>query len=480
MRILVDTKTQGAEISPYLFMQFMEPLGTADSSVDAGWDYLNNRWQPKLINIVKQLAPPMVRLGGCFASYYRWKEGVGPLTGRVPMQNLCWDGLYSNHVGTAEFVNFCRQVEAEPLIVVNMESDGRMNWAYPAPGMDRLGTVREAAEWVDYCNNPSNKLRLFHGAKEPYNIRYWQIGNETSYDKNGFDRDTAAAKTLEFAREMHAADSSIKLLAWGDSGWAPYMCDKLGDEVSHIAFHYHFVSALPDSPLYGTEYLRDPDETWRHFMSAYSTLEKRIAEIHEEVRQYGKRLAMTEGHFVLKGRNRCEALSSWAAGVAYARCVNVLLRAADILDIATLADFFGNRWQVNAVMLPTPIRNGPAYLQPVGEVMKLFSRHLGDRTAQVTTPPSSVDMTAAVSETENGSKRIFLYLVNTDRHNPARLEVTCDGIPVRSMRAYEIAADSTIEITPLNPNVFEPAERQIDGCVYELPAAGVAAVEADV
>ena len=48
-----------------------------------------------------------------------------------------------------------------------------------------------------------------------------------------------------------------------------------------------------------------------------------------------------------------------------------------------MADFFGNRWQVNAVLLPTPIGSGEAYLQPVGEVMKLFSHHIGTRSVEL-------------------------------------------------------------------------------------------------
>ena len=36
-------------------MQFAEPLGTADSSVDAGWDYLRERWHPKLIDRIREL-----------------------------------------------------------------------------------------------------------------------------------------------------------------------------------------------------------------------------------------------------------------------------------------------------------------------------------------------------------------------------------------------------------------------------------------
>ena len=476
MRIQLDM-TPKHTISPYLFMQFAEPLGTADASVDAGWDYLNECWHPKLVDKIRELGPSMIRWGGCFASYYHWREAVGPRDARVPMLNLCWDGIYSNQVGTHEVAELCRMVGAEPLMVVNMESDGRMHWAYPKPGMDRLGTAEEAAAWVRYANDPEDALRLSHGVKEPYNIRWWQIGNETSYDRRGFDCETAVRKTMEFADAMLEADPSVHLLAWGDSGWAPRMCEALGDRVSHIAFHHHFGKGDENSPLYGTEYRKDPERTWQYLMTyARDTLEERIAQIREEVKPYGKRLAMTEGHYTLAGRNRCEVLSSWGAGVAYARCLSVIERASDILDIATLADFFGNRWQVNALMLPTPIRDGNAYLQPVGEVMKLFSHHIGTHALNCSlsdTGGMTVDVNASISA---DGQTVYLHLVNVSRLEDCRIGLS--GLPENAqITAYEIAHDMAEEITPLNPRIFNPVEKMVSGTEYLLPAAGVAALE---
>ena len=204
------------DISPYLYMQFMEPLGTCDPSVDAAWDFVENKWHQSVIDKVNELAPTMIRWGGCFASYYHWKEAIGPYKERTPMINYLWGGLYNNHVGTHEVIDFCKKVNADPLFVVNMESDGRMHWAYPPNGENRFGTAEEAAEWVDYCNNPDNKLRLSLGNKTPYNVKYWQIGNETSYCPTGYNADQCAKATIRFARAMRKADPSIKLIGWGD------------------------------------------------------------------------------------------------------------------------------------------------------------------------------------------------------------------------------------------------------------------------
>ncbi|MBO4297177.1 MAG: alpha-L-arabinofuranosidase [Clostridia bacterium] len=473
MKICVSTQGKW-KISPYLNMQFMEPLSATDSSVDAGWDYLRGCWREDLIETVRSLAPGMVRWGGCFASYYHWREAVGSLSERKAMLNLCWDGIYSNAVGTREVVDFCRLVGAEPLMVLNMESDGRMKWAYPRPGENRFGTAEEAAAWIRYCNDPDDALRNSHDPRGPYNVRWWQIGNETSYDPNGYALDQACETTRRFAQAARQADPGVRLIAWGDSGWAEKMSEATGDMVSHIAFHCHYGSALPRSPLSDAEYRRDPARTWEHLMTAPAILDAKIQEMRSQVQPFGKRLAMTEGHFALRGRNRCDVLSSWMAGAAYARNHNVILRHSDILDIATMADFFGNRWQVNAILIPTPHGVSGPYLQPVGHVMRLFGAYCGDFIADLKNE-SPADAVASVK-----GRKAFLHLVNPSMDAALPLEIELDGGAIRRMTIHEIAPeDPALEITPQNPDCFDAATREAENHRYRLPPAAVSVLEID-
>src|SRR5262249_1266379 len=162
------------ELSPFLLMQFMEPLGVTDSSVEASWDHERDEWRPDLIDVTRQLAPGMMRWGGLLSRYYRWKEGVGPRDRRIPYHNIVWAGIESSQVGTAEFVDFSRQVGAQPLMCVNFEGDGFERFR-EFKGSRRVADAHEAAEWVAYCNQPSHAERASHGFADPLTIRHWQL-----------------------------------------------------------------------------------------------------------------------------------------------------------------------------------------------------------------------------------------------------------------------------------------------------------------
>ena len=468
-------------LSPWLYMQFMEPLGTSDSSVEAAWDHGIDDWRDNVIQLTKELAPGMVRWGGVFSSYYRWKEGVGPRRNRRPVLNIQWGGMESNQIGTAEFVDLCRRVGADPMICVNFESDGNPGWATNRKGEVRSADATEAAQWVDYCNNPGNRMRRRHGYHDPFAVKVWQIGNETSYH-NGFDVVTAARKTVEFARAMKKADPSIHIIAWGDSGWAKQMMDIAGEYIDYIAFHhgFHPVESMGDSserqrivesPLNFHNYRKDPASTWDHLIfDGCKIHERRLTEMREEVSGNQMLLAMTECHFGFKGRNRGEVLSTWAAGVSYARLMNLHERNGDVLKIATLADFCGTRWQTNALMI---VPGGEPVLMPVGKIMSLYRRHTGEQLLRTTGGQKDLDITA--SSTGN---TIFLHVVNTSRTEAATLRVEVPGRTLASGKSFELCTDPEYEVLGSPSDPLVPVERilSVDEPIH-FPAASVTAVE---
>jgi alpha-L-arabinofuranosidase len=391
------------------------------------------------------------------------------------MINAMWGGVESNQVGTAEFVDFARKVHAEPLMCVNFESDGRAKYK-SVKGDLRAGDAQEAADWVAYCNDPDNAERRGHGIADPIPIRFWQIGNETSYDDSGFNRKTAIAKTIEFAKAMRRADPGIKIIAWGDSGWAKDMYDAAGEHVNMLAFHHMFNPDSRERPvLQGELYLRDADETWNQLMSAWQIHDAKIREVRESLGGRDIPLALTECHFVIPGRDRCDVMSTWATGVAYGRVLNNHQRHGDVLKIGTAADFCGTRWQVNAVMIPVP--HGKAYLMPVARVMKLYRHHIGMHAVDVTACPDTLDVVASRTD-----KKLFLHVVNTDRTRGAPAVLRLAEATIASAKAYQIVDDPMVEVSELNSSdVMQTKQMALpsDGN-WSFPAASVTAIEIDL
>jgi len=462
------------ELSPYLYMQFMEPLGATDASVEAAWDHLREDWREDVVETARELAPTMLRWGGIFLDFYRWREGVGPRDKRPPMLNLLWGGIESNQVGTAEFVDFSRRVGAEPLICVNFESDGRKQYM-KAKGSVRTADAREAADWVRYCNDPADAERRAHGRVAPHAVKYWQIGNETSYDKNGFDLETAARKTVEFAAAMRKADPTLQLIAWGDSGWAARMIEVAGEHAQMLAFHHMFNPDDDKQPvLRGELYRRDAEATWRQLMKAWEINDRKIRTMRESLGRSRMPLAMTECHFTVPGRDRGDVNSTWATGVAYARILNNHQRHGDLLKIATAADFCGTRWQNNAVIIPVPKNQGRAYLQPVARVMRLYRHHTGSHAVEVKRTPDGLDIVASRS-----GDTVYLHVVNTQRTRAVKASFQIEGRRAQSGRVLEMADDPMVEVTYLNSaEVMRVVEKPIgDRAGWEFPAASVSAVE---
>jgi len=475
-------------ISPRLYMQFMEPLGTTDPSVEAGWNFLRQDWREDLIEVVRDLAPGAIRWGGILTSYWKWREGVGPRGQRRPMVNYLWGGVETNQIGVHEIIDFCERVGAEPLMAVNFAADGRPEYIGTPLGENRAGTPEEAADLVSYCNDPDHPERRANGRAQPWSLKLWQIGNETSYPPAGqrFTSQENARHYAAFAKALRSRDPGIELIGWGDreeKGGPSYAVDLLheaGDLVDYVALHMmHQRPPRPDTILRGDAYRKDYARAWNELNEVYALVESKLLEAREVVRglKPDARLTITEGHLTLQPHNKCNILREWISGLYHARVLNLFERHADMVEVSTLADFCGNTWTVNAVMLGSP-RERP-YLLPVGHIMRLYRRHGGDEGLQVVVHGSDLDVAAS-----RRGNRIYLHVVNTDLDTgkPATIRLATEA--VTGGRAYWIApADLSASIDTSNPDVFRVEEAAVPSgseVAWIVPKASVTVLELEV
>ena len=476
--VVIDPTPQ-FKISPHLYMQFMEPLGVTDSSVEAAWDYEKDDWRKDFIDTTKDLAPGMMRFGGLLSRYYKWREGVGPADKRPPYRNYVWGGKETHRVGTHEFVDFCRRVGSEPLYCVNFLGDGEKRYLATREG-NRTGDAREAADWVSYANDPSHAERRANGAAAPFGIKHWQLGNETSYGNSCFKKDESIATTIDFARAMRQRDPSLKLIGWGDSGWAGDLVDRAGEHIDMVAVHMMGQSPIGrDTVLRGTRYQAEPERAWNELMEMVGTrIETKLLGLEEALAKHRSKhgIAITEGHLSLQPHNSNSILTEWLTGVYHARVCNLYQRHGATVKIATAADFNGNRWTVNAVIHQVP--SGVTYLHPVGAVMRLFKRHNGTHGVAVKSAPADLDIAASRS-----GRRVFLHVANRNFSGATEASFAVDGFSVASGRVMEISPENPRqEAGPINPDVFNPVEKPLPVGIasWRFPARSVSVVELDL
>lgn len=469
-------------------MQFMEPLGTTDASVEAAWDFTRNRWRPEVVDAIKALGPSSIRWGGIYASYWKWREGVGPRDQRVPSVNYLWGGIESNQVGLHEYLDLCKQVEAEPLICVNFESDGRPEYRSTLLGEDRAGTAEDAADLVSYCNDPSHPERKQNGMPSPWGVKLWQIGNETSYPRAGrrMTRRENAERYRVFATEMRRRDPSIELIGWGDKNaygepwWAEDLLHVAGDLVDYVGIHMMQQSPRrPDTVLRGLEYAKDREQAWEELLEIYQTLEPRLLEVEGLLAGKGTRakIAITEGHLSLQPHNACPILTEWISALYHAKVFNLYQRHGDWVQIATLADFFGNRWTVNAVMVGGPHQK--PFLMPVGIVLSLFRNNVGEKAVAVNNPSTSLDVTGSRT-----GENVYLHVVNGDLKRPVDVDIAVRGMEIEECSAWQLAPGSLATYVGHEcPDAIQPVKVDIAAgrtVRHTFPAASVSTVEMKV
>lgn len=179
-QIEIDPSQPGPQINPHIYGHFIEHLGGV--IYDGIWVGRHSKI-PNVDGIRKRFVDDMKRIGaqnlrwpgGCFADGYHWRDGIGA-AGQRPRTYNYWEnrmppGLHaveSNAFGIHEFMRLCRLVGAEPYLAANVGS----------------GTPREFHDWVSYCNAPAGTVsladeRASNGDNEPFNVKYWGVGNES-------------------------------------------------------------------------------------------------------------------------------------------------------------------------------------------------------------------------------------------------------------------------------------------------------------
>lgn len=211
-------------------------------AVDPGW--------MKLIN-----AFPMHLLRMHWGNAYIWENSIGPVTQRKSIKHDHWNVWYNPTPGMDEFLRFTESMKNPPKLSL-IASPFR--------------PVQELADLVAYCNATTGKmaqLRAANGHPAPYNVKLWEMGNETDWrkrkDVDVMRKDTAKEKRDKFLvneyiaavkpriAAMKAIDPSIKIYVhaktspWFDNDtdwpqWHQVLLKEMGEQFDGIVIHPYY------------------------------------------------------------------------------------------------------------------------------------------------------------------------------------------------------------------------------------------------
>jgi len=367
-KIKIDIERTIGEIDPKIYGVFMEPIhfngsrmGLPDS-VDFNTLYGNlydpsspladeNGFRKDYIDAMLDLKITNMRWpGGNFVMGYNWKDGIGPKELRPSRINLAWGRTDSNHVGTDEWIALNKAMGSENIICVNLG----------------LATIKDAVEWVEYCNYEKgtyySDLRTKNGHKEPYNINIWDLGNEVDgapWELGHKNADDYVKIGREAAKAMKAVDGSISLVASGSSyyessgkwvEWNRKVLTGLGDMIDYLSIHRYW----------------EPFNDYYTYMGASAMdFEEKIIVPAAEIQTIKARMGFQNPIYIsfdeygVFGRD-------FRGVLPIAQCLNSFVRHADVVKMA------------NFTMMTSLIQTDPekgSFKTPLFYTFKMFSNN---------------------------------------------------------------------------------------------------------
>src|SRR5450432_143815 len=252
--IHIDPDRTISEIDPKIYGVFMEPIhfngarmGLPDS-VEFNTLYGNlydpsspladaNGFRKDYIDAMKELKVTNTRWpGGNFLMGYNWQDGIGPKNKRPARINMAWGGIDDNQVGTDEWFALNKSIGSENIVAVNLG----------------LGTIQDAAFWLEYCNYPKgtyySDLRAKNGHPAPYKVKIWDLGNEVDgkpWELGHKNAEDYIEVAREAAKAMQAVDNNIEFVGCGSSWYSKNAWDDwnrkilvgIGDKIKYLSIH---------------------------------------------------------------------------------------------------------------------------------------------------------------------------------------------------------------------------------------------------
>jgi len=219
------TLTTGQDVKPAPNGRFVISTGSTGrfwlSLVSLFPPTYKNRPNGLRVDIMEKLAamkPQFIRFpGGNYVEgdtlweRFDWKATVGPLPFRAGHRS-CWNYRSTDGMGLMEFMGWCEDLGAQPLLAVFAGYSLRQQAVEPGPLLEPY--VQDALDEIEFLTGDAKtsywgKLRAKYGHEAPYKLTYVEIGNEDNFDRTrSYD-----ARFTQFYDAIKAKYPHLQLIA---------------------------------------------------------------------------------------------------------------------------------------------------------------------------------------------------------------------------------------------------------------------------
>ena len=249
-KLILDKDYVISRIDPRVYGSFVERLGRSIYTGIYEPDHPSadkEGFRKDVLDLVRGLNTPIIRYpGGNFVSGFRWQDSIGPVADRPKRLDLAWKTTEPNEVGIHEFCSWAKKASANVMYAVNLGTSG------PA----------EAQNLVEYANHKGGSawsdLRIKNGAKDPFDIKLWCLGNEMDGPWQMCHKTATEYGRVanEAAKMMKWTDDSIELVACGSSSsemptfgdWEYTVLSECYENVDYVSLHRYYGNPHNDTP----------------------------------------------------------------------------------------------------------------------------------------------------------------------------------------------------------------------------------------
>lgn len=391
-----------------------------------------------VVELLKRLHPGSLRFpGGCYAEFYSWKEGLLPVDRRSPIYKTGLDFLLrdtddtdNNEMGTDEFIALCKAVGAEPILTARVSEN----------------SPQDAADWVSYCNAGLSSnwgmARIERGFQEPFNVRWWFVGNELYSFGRGLANGIVGVteQTNLFSQAMKAVDSTIHLVPCTKFGgadlsdeWNKPLLGVAGQYVDAVTAHQYILDAHPLKTAEDYSFLVNAPE-----MITLPMLKSVRNYLDTAESTKGKQIGITFDEW----NTRWGLKGNVPMGMYAARMLNMLCREGGMLGLSMACYFMPVNEGAIAV---SPLA---AELDAAGHVFELYKVHQQNLLLTIPAHPI-VDLCASITP---DAKKVYLTAVNNINEEQS-LQFSFDG---------DVKDGDTVLVTSLMPRSLDIAETKFD------------------